>query len=273
MKFTNGYWLIKEGVDPHFAACVYEAEQQGDELVIYAPERPINARGSTLNCLLLTIRYSSPMENVIKVRVSHFDGGVNRGPHFPLEQYDGAAFKPSVCVTEENAVLESGDLSVIVEKGPKWSNSFRGKGKVLTRNQSRSTAYIVDRNDGVFVKEELSLSVGELVYGLGEHFGPLVKNGQTVDIWNADGGTASEQAYKNIPCKRRGSGILHYLRAGAQGDSGTLHRLDRETSPAAGMELRSLALHFLYHFLRRKNRDEFYRRHGEAEDSAFCFSL
>ena len=37
------------------------------------------------------------------------------------------------------------------------------------------------------------------VYGLGERFGPLVKNGQIVDIWNADGGTASEQAYKNVP--------------------------------------------------------------------------
>lgn len=37
------------------------------------------------------------------------------------------------------------------------------------------------------------------MYGLGERFGPLVKNGQVVDIWNADGGTGSEQAYKNIP--------------------------------------------------------------------------
>ena len=47
--------------------------------------------------------------------------------------------------------------------------------------------------------QQLGLSVGELVYGLGERFGPFVKNGQTVDIWNADGGTSSEQAYKNMP--------------------------------------------------------------------------
>ena len=47
--------------------------------------------------------------------------------------------------------------------------------------------------------ERLALGVGETVYGLGERFGPFVKNGQTVDIWNADGGTASEQAYKNVP--------------------------------------------------------------------------
>ena len=49
------------------------------------------------------------------------------------------------------------------------------------------------------MSEQLSLSVGEHIYGLGERFGPFVKNGQSVDIWNEDGGTASEQSYKNIP--------------------------------------------------------------------------
>ena len=58
--------------------------------------------------------------------------------------------------------------------------------------------------------QQLALGVGELVYGLGERFGPLVKNGQTVDIWNADGGTSSEQAYKNVPFHftNRGYGVL-----------------------------------------------------------------
>jgi alpha-D-xyloside xylohydrolase len=37
----------------------------------------------------------------------------------------------------------------------------------------------------------LDLQVGELVYGLGERFGPLTKNGQSVDIWNEDAGTVS----------------------------------------------------------------------------------
>ncbi len=61
-----------------------------------------------------------------------------------------------------------------------------------------------------YTHQQLSLGVGELVYGLGERFGPLVKNGQTVDIWNADGGTSSEQAYKNVPFHftNRGYGVL-----------------------------------------------------------------
>ena len=58
--------------------------------------------------------------------------------------------------------------------------------------------------------EQLALGVGENVYGLGERFTPFVKNGQAVDIWNADGGTGSEQAYKNVPfyLTNRGYGVL-----------------------------------------------------------------
>ena len=47
--------------------------------------------------------------------------------------------------------------------------------------------------------QRLTLPVGTNVYGLGERFGAFVKNGQSVDTWNQDGGTASEQAYKTVP--------------------------------------------------------------------------
>ncbi|MCL2264690.1 MAG: alpha-xylosidase [Treponema sp.] len=203
MKFTNGYWMIKEGVESHFAACAYEVEQQGNELVAYAPERHINHRGDTLNAQLLTIRYSSPMQNIIKVRISHFDGAVDNRPRFPLESEQG--FKPSVNITEKEASLQSGKLSVTVGIKQNWNPVFKGDGKPITKNLFRSTGYMIKKGHGPFkpaspyIKDELSLSVGELVYGLGERFGPFIKNGQTVDIWNADGGTASEQAYKNIP--------------------------------------------------------------------------
>ncbi len=56
----------------------------------------------------------------------------------------------------------------------------------------------------------LDLGVGETVYGLGERFTALVRNGQTVETWNRDGGTSTEQAYKNIPfyMTNRGYGVL-----------------------------------------------------------------
>jgi alpha-D-xyloside xylohydrolase len=238
MKFTNGYWLIKEEIEPHYAAFALDAEQKDNELVVYAPDKTVKSRGDTLNIALLTVRYSSPLKNVIKVRVSHFDGGVDRGPCF--ETMSDPALKPEVVivgggVTGEagEASFVTGDLSVRIALGTPWKAVFHGKDKVLTACESKSTAYMINRKGKTasaagersftdfpfdssddsgwnFVKEELSLGVGEYVYGLGERFGPFIKNGQTVEIWNADGGTASDQAYKSIPfyMTNKGYGVL-----------------------------------------------------------------
>ena len=58
--------------------------------------------------------------------------------------------------------------------------------------------------------EQLALDVDEYIYGLGERFTPFVKNGQSVEMWNEDGGTASEITYKNIPfyLSNKGYGVL-----------------------------------------------------------------
>ncbi|KAF8578188.1 glycoside hydrolase family 31 protein [Ramaria rubella] len=55
-----------------------------------------------------------------------------------------------------------------------------------------------------------SVSPGETFYGLGERFGPFIKNGQTVDMWNEDGGTDSPIGYKNVPfiISSKGYGIF-----------------------------------------------------------------
>ena len=82
---------------------------------------------------------------------------------------------------------------------------FRGEQK-LTSSKYRGMAYVkteeedfLDYPEKTYMREQLQLSVGELVYGLGERFTPFVKNGQTINIWNEDGGTSTEQSYKSIP--------------------------------------------------------------------------
>ncbi|GHU25657.1 alpha-xylosidase [Spirochaetia bacterium] len=217
MKFTNGYWLTKEGVEPHFAATAVEAHKCGDELVVYAPDKQIHTRGDTLNRPELRIRYSSPMKNVIRVRITHFDGQADAAPHFEL--YEDESFKGDGSVSPEEAVFSAGDFSVHIPLGGIWDVSFRAGGKIITKCETKSTGYIFSHRDhhfredpflafpdgdtrphaGSFIKEELSLQVGEYVYGFGERFGPFIKNGQSIEIWNADGGTASDQGYKNIP--------------------------------------------------------------------------
>jgi alpha-D-xyloside xylohydrolase len=68
----------------------------------------------------------------------------------------------------------------------------------------------MQRAGRTYLREQLSLGVGELVYGLGERFTAVVRNGQGVDMWNEDPGTASDLAYKNVPfyLTNRGYGVL-----------------------------------------------------------------
>lgn len=91
-----------------------------------------------------------------------------------------------------------------------WQLEFTAGGRVLTSVGERGTGYATDGDGRHHMFGQLSLGVGELVYGLGERFTPFVRNGQVVDIWQADGGTSSEQAYKNVPfhLTNRGYGVF-----------------------------------------------------------------
>jgi alpha-D-xyloside xylohydrolase len=206
MKFTDGYWHVRAGVRPHYPAEVHEVEATPNALTIYAPTKRLSSRGDTLNLPLLTIRLSSPLPDVIRVQVSHFKGGRGRGPAFAT-----CDERPAVTVhaDDEAATLASGRLSVRVPRQGEWRIEFWGGEQLLTSSGWRALA-MMDTDEGRFMVEQLGLGVGECVYGLGERFTPFVKNGQVVDIWNEDGGTSSEQAYKNIPfyLTNRGYGVL-----------------------------------------------------------------
>lgn len=207
MKFTNGYWLLKDGISAKFATQVYEACKNEKELTVYAPEHIIQNRGNTLNTALLTARFSSPMKNIIKVSYSHFDGTIDSKAHFELNEDKN--FCPKIEINDTNACIISGDLKANIKIGDTWHIEFTGKDKHLTECNEKSFGYMIKENTPhqycfcenaeTFVKEEFTMSVGEYVYGLGERFTPFIKNGQSIDIWNEDGGTASNLAYKNIP--------------------------------------------------------------------------
>ena len=89
MKFTNGYWLMRPDCTPHYALQVQDIETRPDALTVYAATRPVRHRGDTLSNPLLTIKYSSPLESVIKVEVWHHQGGGFPKPEFDLQEHDG----------------------------------------------------------------------------------------------------------------------------------------------------------------------------------------
>ena len=207
MKFTDGYWQMRNGVTSHYAAQMYEVQAEKDSLTVYAPTRKLSGRGDTINLPMLTVRFSSPMENVIRVQVMHHKGTRPRKPEFTI--YEEPNVQVAITVTEQIATLTSGELSLRVTKSEDWLVEYIGGDKVITSSGWRGMGF-VDTPDGRYVHEQLNLGVGECVYGLGERFTSFVKNGQVIDMWNQDGGTSSEQSYKNIPfyLTNRGYGIF-----------------------------------------------------------------
>ena len=231
---------------PLYAREAYElaADATTESLNVLAPTSVVRGRYDTLNLPTFNVDITTPAEGVIRVCAEHWQGATEY-PGFPLNadepgnrdyvtvQANGNG-DGEVGVNGADVTLTTGGLTVKVVKGAPWNLTFIGEdGKVLTESAGKSlgrfklgaesnvTAQPVsefgvtmdgsarDESD-VFIAIQLHLSVGEDVYGLGERFGAYVKNGQSVDIWNEDGGTASEQGYKDIPfyMTSNGYGVL-----------------------------------------------------------------
>lgn len=209
MKFTNGFWKIREEITPLYAVEYGGCRINGGELTIYAPGKQIRSRGDILNLGMLTIRITSPMEDVLKISVSHFEGAADPGPFTVIEECDP---RVSIIESEENIIFQTGRTKAVVDKRPdSWGIRFLDEDRELTSTGLKNMAYMKNRDNGkCYMVEQLALDVGEYVYGMGERFTPFVKNGQIVEMWNEDGGTASEIAYKNIPfyLTNKGYGVL-----------------------------------------------------------------
>ncbi|WP_425840874.1 alpha-xylosidase [Streptomyces fractus] len=210
MKFTDGFWLMRDGVTASYATEVRDLRVDADRFTAFAADKRIERRGDTLNSPLLTVDCFTPAEGVIGVRVTHHAGKRSTGPDFRLPG-EGAG-TGAVRRDGTRIELSSGPLSVCLDEAAPWELSFRdADGREVTSSGRKGTAFFRTGDGGHHMGAQLSLGVGEHVYGLGERFTPFAKNGQVVDMWQADGGTSSEQAYKNVPFS------LHVSPAGAYG--------------------------------------------------------
>ncbi|QRW15933.1 glycoside hydrolase family 31 protein [Rhizoctonia solani] len=238
MKFTDGLWLLREGVKPAFGLSVVKEDRRDDTLNLQVATRPIRHRGDTLGGPVLDVQLTSPAEGIIGVNITHFAGQKKKGPEFELFP-DGAPTKPNIQITksETGTSFTSGGLTARVATQAVTMNGiatnsyyidFLGKdGRLLTSAGPKSQAVVdipykftigsaantscmtTDRSSNPnpppppeyvrYILSELTLSAGELVYGMGEQFGGYIKNGQVISVWNRDGGTSSEQAYKCVP--------------------------------------------------------------------------
>lgn len=209
MKFTNGYWMLRDEIEASYAVEYAKHTVNGNKLEVYLPAKHMSGRGDALNIALLTLTLSSPQEGVIKVSAVHHKGMPYKGPFAAVKNEN-----PNVTIedTEDQLIYKSGTLKAVIDKAPNaYKLAFYEGDTFLTESSFRNLAYMHNRETGKnYMVEQLLLDVGEYVYGLGERFTPFVKNGQIVEMWNEDGGTASEIAYKNIPfyITNKGYGVL-----------------------------------------------------------------
>ncbi|OZG69456.1 alpha-xylosidase [Bifidobacterium eulemuris] len=197
MKFLNGGWLIRDGYDVKYAANIYTANVEPKKLTLFCPFGvPIHHPGQTLGGGILTIEVTSPRPDIITTCLINLRKDRSNCPKFQLNETD-----PDVEITENDEAWEftSGRLTLRIAKGETIDFQYLYDGKEIAHSGWRAKALVTDPDGQLHVSEQLDLGVGEKIYGLGERFTNFIKNGQSVEIWNEDGGTGTEQAYKNIP--------------------------------------------------------------------------
>ncbi|MBQ4312191.1 MAG: alpha-xylosidase [Oscillospiraceae bacterium] len=229
MKFADGFWLNRHGYEVNYVQQAYEVRAVKNGINVLAATQYIHNRGMTLGGPVLDMTFSSFQKDVIKVSIDHYKGTNDNIPKFELDEDQG--YSPEIIENDSEWQLISGDTKVVIAKDH-WSVCYYYKDKKLTggawraasiinQNRLMKNAEIAATADNTFwtapagngttyLREQLTLSVGECIYGFGEKFTTFVKNGQTVETWNSDGGTCSDQSYKCIPfcVSSRGYGVF-----------------------------------------------------------------
>src|ERR1044072_7365994 len=130
MKFTDGLWQLRPGVTALYAAEAHDIWAEDGTVTVTAPTTVIHRRGDTLNRPVLSLTLSSPLPDVIRVRVARrVGGGEERGFELPGAEDGHGVVKAD---DTNGATLTSGALSATIAPGAPWNLSFHGDGRPLT---------------------------------------------------------------------------------------------------------------------------------------------
>lgn len=216
MKFENGCWIFKEGYTCFPATEIYFTTVKENEVILTVPTMHIRSKGDTLGGVNLTVRITSPKNDILRVQTWHHMGAKKKTPEFELELTEAQPINvddndTSVTITGGNIRLEiiKADFTMTYSKrvidkdgNEKWVKITGSKGRDLAMIKENFGGLAYDSAGDIantYMRQNLSITVDEHIYGTGERFTAFVKNGQTINVKNMDGGTSSDQSYKNIP--------------------------------------------------------------------------
>ena len=196
MKIRYGAWVDLPGTSTREVAQIREARYDKNGLYLFTVSYNNDKRA--LEDPMIELFISAPREDIFRIEARHFAGSRKKMPTFELE-LDPQPLK--ITETDTSLTVLSGKMRLEINKNPAYFD-FYYEDKYLTsfaKKWDRSYISHVTKNGESYMDAHLSVDLHECIYGLGERFTPLVKNGQCVDIWNEDGGTCTEIAYKSIP--------------------------------------------------------------------------
>jgi len=208
-------WLTSKNHTVQYAEEVYSIKRRedGKALNLFCPTKKIMGRGDTLNLATLSVAIEAQFDDVISFEVTHFSGARRLGPDFDLFPHGRPECNAVIEEGEKTTSISSGRLSATVSgEAHTFGIKFQGKDRSgpLTSLSSRSVglAYsptlttpkqVEDLSEYKhYIFTQTDLGIGESIHGLGERFGAWNKVGQSIEVWNEDGGTSSDQAYKNV---------------------------------------------------------------------------
>jgi alpha-D-xyloside xylohydrolase len=221
MKFSHGVWKWAEGITPTCVRKVTEYKVDRDSLWVAAVDRNGTDPSDRFEGLVLQLHITSPMPDVIRVRIVHHEELAAKNVKPDLD-YSLANSHVKIEDLPDELTFTAGRATLRICKS-KYSIQFEDGSTVITGGEWDSLGQMTNRAGNQWLMQRLRMGVGECLYGLGERFGPLAKNGQSISIWNEDGGTGSDLAYKNIPffLSNRGYGILVNSNARVEFEIGT----------------------------------------------------
>ncbi|MBQ3504119.1 MAG: alpha-xylosidase [Oscillospiraceae bacterium] len=210
MKFNNGAWLMKPGVVSNNCEQIREVRLSPDRRSLWLFCVRYRHDERSMEGAVQEVTVTSPGLDMLRLQTVHHKGERRNKPKFELNDEN-----LPLDVTQTGNVIEvrSGDTRLVITKREPCSFTwYYGEEKLTNIGMYFGSPMLshMSTPQGDFMRCQLQVDVGEKIYGMGERFTPFVRNGQVVDIWNEDGGTSSEIAYKNIPfyLSSRNYGVL-----------------------------------------------------------------
>ena len=152
MKFTNGFWLLRDDFTADYVRDIYCVEETDTDVRFFGPYRKIEGRGDVLNIGMMTFTVTAPMEDVLGIRMTNHAGNYVKTPAFALGGTPGRKCKVQ---NRDGWEFTSGKLALKIETGSPVM-TFYGEKKELTRIPQKTMGMMYQKDGSRYLYSDWS---------------------------------------------------------------------------------------------------------------------